>query len=566
MKALRLLLVAVFAFAGEPSAAAGAAIASAQPLATAAGAEILDRGGNAFDAAIAVAATLGVVEPYNSGLGGGGFFLLHRVADGHETVIDARETAPAAAHRDMYLDAKGEVIARASLDGALAAAIPGLPAALVYLASHYGRLPLRLSLAPAIRAARHGFPVSPIYRERAQGRLAALRADPAAARTFLVDDEAPPLGHCLIQDDLATALADLAVGTFFDERRITAWAQAVQAAGGIWQPRDLLTYRVIERSPLYGGYHGMRVTSVPPPSSGGVVLIQALNLLAAYDLDGLDVVTRAHLIVEALRRAYRDRAIYLGDPGHVKVPMRKLTGADHARQQGRSIAIDRATPSAELGDTGPATEAAGHTTHFSIVDAEGNRVAATLSLNAPFGSAYMASGTGILLNNEMDDFSLKPGAPNLYGLVGAEANAIAAGKRPLSSMTPAFLEMDGRVAVLGTPGGSRIISMVLLAALDFAARRPPASWVTLPRFHHQYLPDVIQFEPGAFTGHDQTGLRRLGHALQPLANDYGNMQAIQIDARGPTAAADPRGEGLAAVVGNDPGIPGVVNPCLAVAN
>ncbi|MBZ0072605.1 MAG: gamma-glutamyltransferase [Gammaproteobacteria bacterium] len=528
-----------------------AAIASAHPLATEAGFEVLAAGGNAFDAAVGVSAALAVVEPYSSGIGGGGFWLLHRAADGFETMLDGRERAPLAAHRDLYLDAQGEVIAGRSIDGALAAGIPGEPAALAHLATQYGRLPLGVSLAPAIRLAREGFQVDALYRRYAGFRQAALAQSAAAAQLFLVDGEPPPLGHRLVQTELATTLATLARDGhdgFYKGDIAARLVAGVRAGGGIWTTEDLAAYRVVEREPLRGEYGELRITTVAPPSSGGVVLLTALNILTGYDVETLDAATRTHVIVEALRRAYRDRAEYLGDPDFVAMPITRLIHPFYAAGLRASLRLDRATPSASLRGTQPAVDGP-HTTHFSILDAEGNRVAATLSINYPFGAAFVPPGTGVLLNDEMDDFSARPGTPNAYGLVGAEANAIAPGKRMLSSMTPTFLERDDQVAILGTPGGSRIISMVLLGTLEFAAGRPVTDWVSRPRFHHQYLPDVVQFEPGAFDADLQQALVARGHRLAPLDHPYGNMQAILWDRRADTvtAASDPRGAGLAEV-------------------
>jgi len=292
----------------------------------------------------------------------------------------------------------------------------------------------------------------------------------------------------------------------------------------------------------------MTVVSAAPPSSGGVVLLTMLHILQQFDLGRLSEADRIHLLVEAMRRAYRDRAQYLGDPDFVSMPLRRLLSPDYAAGLAAGIRLDRATPSSAL--PGVAGLSGGRdTTHFSILDREGNRVAATLSINYPFGSGFVPPGTGVLLNDEMDDFSAKPGVANVYGLVGAEANAIAPEKRPLSSMTPTFLESDKGIAILGTPGGSRIISMVLLAALEYAAGRSPKAWVTRPRFHHQYLPDEIQLEPGALDEGVLRALRSKGHRLKELENPYGNMQAILWDKREGRvlAASDPRGNGRAAV-------------------
>ena len=546
------LLIFVLLFAWLPAlhadVAPADAIASAHPLATEAGREILAAGGNAFDAAVAVTAALAVVEPMSSGLGGGGFWLLHRARDNRDVMIDGREKAPLTAHRDMYLDEQGEVIPTLSVDGPLAAAIPGTPAAIAHLAEHYGRLSLAKSLAPAIRLAQQGFPVDALYRNQAEFRLEVLRASPAAARVFLADGHVPATGTVIKQPDLAHTLQTIArhgAKGFYEGALATRLVQGVRAAGGIWSEDDLANYTVMERAPVRGHYQGIRITSAPPPSSGGIALITILNILAGYDLENLPTLTRAHLIIEAMRRAYRDRADYLGDPGYTKVDVTRLTHPFYAAGLRATIRPDRATPSASLPGTLPAP-ASPHTTHFSVLDSVGNRVAATLTINFPFGSGFMVPDTGVLLNDEMDDFSAKPGAPNVYGLVGGEANAIAPGKRPLSSMTPTFLEDEHGVAILGTPGGSRIISMVLLATLDFAAGHGPDSWVNLKRFHHQFLPDVVQYEPGALTPEVIAGLEQIGHDLKALDDSYGNMQAIFWDRKqGTSAASDPRGIGRA---------------------
>jgi gamma-glutamyltranspeptidase/glutathione hydrolase len=526
-----------------------AAISSAHPLATRAGMEVLGAGGNAFDAAVAVSAALAVVEPYSSGLGGGGFWLLHRAHDGFEVVIDGRERAPLAAPRDMYLDSEGEVVSGLSVNGALAAGIPGEPAALVHIAERYGRLPLQRSLLPAIRLASNGFLVDEHYRRLAGLRLLAMQEDPETARIFLDADDIPDIGVRILQPELADTLEALGragYAGFYRGPVAESLVGGVRAAGGIWTLQDLEQYRAVEREPVRGEYRGLRIVSVPPPSSGGVVLISMLNILSGFRLDEYDVATRAHLVIESMRRGYRDRAEYLGDSDFVPVPVARLLSQTHAETLRSSINAAKATPSASLGryTTDPGGQ---DTTHFSILDGAGNRVAATLSINYPFGACIVPPGTGVLLNNEMDDFSTKPGAPNLYGLVGAEANAIAPGKRPLSSMTPVFAENDSGVAILGTPGGSRIITMVLLGVLDLAAGNQPASWVALPRFHHQFLPDVVQYEPGAFAGSLSEALAARGHSLQPLDAPYGNMQAIYWDRDSDRvfAASDPRGGGEA---------------------
>ncbi|MDO9142046.1 MAG: gamma-glutamyltransferase [Methylobacter sp.] len=547
-----LLLTAVFAATQVYADATKAAIASAHPLATAAGFEILARGGNVFDAAVAVSATLAVVEPSGSGLGGGGYWLLHREADGFETMIDGREKAPLAAHHAMYLDKTGTVIPRLSLDGALAAAIPGLPAGLVHLSEKYGRLPLADSLQPAIRAAKNGFAIGEKYRKLLKFRAEVIKQHPPTAQIFLADGEIPKAYAILRQTDLANTLehlADSGKNGFYTGKIADKLVSGVNKAGGIWTKQDLADYRIVERTPVTGHYRGINITSAAPSSSGGIVLIQALNILSGYDLTQVDELTRKHLIVEAMRRAYHDRSLYLGDPDFVDIPVRRLLNEDYAAGLRSSLRLDKALPSEQLaGQNQPQPEGV-NTTHFSIIDEQGNRVAATLSINFPFGAGLVAAGTGVLLNNEMDDFASLPGAMNGYGLVGGVANAIAPGKRMLSSMTPTFLDDGQHVAVLGTPGGSRIISMVLLAALDFAQGNAPDSWVKVPRFHHQFMPDVVEYEHDAVSSDELSGLAAMGHQLKPARYSYGDMQAVQWHktTHQLTAASDRRGEGQALV-------------------
>jgi gamma-glutamyltranspeptidase/glutathione hydrolase len=543
------LLLASIALASERPRAA--AIASAHPLATEAGHEVLAAGGNAFDAAVAVSAALAVVEPYSSGLGGGGFWLLHRAEDGFETMLDGRERAPMAAHRDLYLDGQGEVVPGLSIDGSLAAGIPGQPAALVHLAENYGRLPLSRSLAPAIRLARTGFPVDEHYRDMARRRLDALRGSPAAAAQFLSGGEVPPLGHLIRQPALAQTLEAVVTGGrdgFYKGAVAQGLVDGVRAAGGIWTLEDLALYRVVEREPIRGEYRGMRIISAAPPSSGGVVLVTMLNMLSQFDLEACSPGQKKHLIIEAMRRAYRDRARYLGDPDVVEMPIDRLIHPFYAAGLARDIDPERATPS--LAPQPQAAVSEGRdTTHLSILDGEGNRVAATLSINYPFGSGFVPPGTGVLLNDEMDDFSARPGSPNVYGLVGGEANAIAPGKRMLSSMTPTFVETAAGLAILGTPGGSRIITMLLQAVLEIEQGGGPEAWVGVPRFHHQYLPDEVQYEPSALSADEITALTRMGHVLKPLERGYGNMQAVfwETQTGEVSAASDPRGVGGAVV-------------------
>ena len=531
------------------------AIASAHPLATEAGFEILAAGGNAFDAAVAVSAVLGVVEPSSSGFGGGGFWLIHRAEDNYQAMIDGRETAPAAAHRDMYLDDDGNFQRLSSLNGPLAAGIPGLPAALVELTENYGKLSLNQNLAAAERIAREGFEVDAHYLKMAGFRHEALLASPAAAAIFLDNGNPPTAGFKLTQTDLAAVIKAMqrkGRDGFYAGKVAKKLVNGVTAAGGIWTVDDLSEYRVKTRDVVTGSYHNLKIVTAPPPSSGGVALVTALNILEPFQLHEQPPITRKHLIIEAMRRAYRDRAQYLGDPDFVDVPHNLLESKAYAAGLRAGIRTDRATSSDQLPGVTPDYEGT-DTTHFSVMDVAGNRVAGTLSINIPFGAAFVSPGTGVLLNDEMDDFSAKEGEPNTYGLVGAAANAIAPYKRPLSSMTPTFVERGNDVAILGTPGGSRIISMVLLGLLEFAeGADDPTAWVSTPRYHHQYLPDEVQFEKGGLDADTQAALTELGHELKERQRNYGNMQAIfsSVDSNGNPqmqAAADPRRKGLAEV-------------------
>ena len=518
------LFISTLLFAQQNGGQAG--IASAHPLATSAGFEILEQGGNAFDAAVAISATLAVVEPMSSGLGGGGFWLLHRASDGFQVMVDGREKAPAAATQNMYLDKQKKVIPGLSINGAQAAAIPGVPAALVHLATKYGRLPLRESLQPAIRVAEKGFTVYPRYRTLLKFRKSHLNSD--AGRIFLTaKGEVPAVGTLIRQADLASTMRRLAIGGrngFYQGETAEKLIQSVKTAGGIWTLADLDAYQVTERVPVTGSYKGARIVSAALPSSGGILLVEMLNILSGFDLDALPPVQQKQKLIEAMRLAYRDRAEFLGDADFIQVDQALLTSMAYADNIRKNI-TDRATPSDFLSNS-PLPEGE-DTTHFSVVDSEGNRVSATLSINYPFGSGLVAAGTGVVLNNEMDDFSTSPGIENSFGLIGSNANAISAGKRPLSSMTPTFVEKDDSVLVVGTPGGGRIITMVLIAIMDFIHNRGGLyDWVVQGRFHHQYHPDVVQFELGGLSKAEQNELSLLGYELREIQRKYGNMMAV----------------------------------------
>ncbi|GMU44862.1 MAG: gamma-glutamyltransferase [Xanthomonadales bacterium] len=523
---------------------AAAAIASANWQATAAGFDTLARGGNAFDAAVAVSAALSVVEPESSGLGGGGFFLLHRAADGKAVFVDAREKAPAAASRDMYLDAAGRPQRERSTNGPLAAAVPGLPAGLALLAERYGRLPLKDSLAPAIRLARKGWTWSDKNAAMIAFRAPQLQHSPAARALFLRAGKPPKPGQRMRNRDIAAVLERLAEeghAGFYQGRTAELLVDGVRAAGGIFTLEDLAGYRAVERAPLRFDYRGQTILTAPPPSSGGVALVGLFQILAGYPLDRWQRVPRLHVAIEAMRRVYRDRAIYLGDPDFVQMPMDMLLSPHYAAGLRASIDTTRATPSDTLPGIGAGPEGR-DTSHFSIIDAEGNVAAVTQSVNLPFGAAFVAPGTGFVLNNEMDDFSVKPGVPNAFGLIGEDANAIAPGKRPLSSMSPTILLGSERVAAIGTPGGSRIITMVFQGLSLLLDGKSAAEAVAAPRIHHQYQPDSVSIEPGALNAEESAALAARGHTIATADQTWGNMQIVlwNLATGAVEAASDPR--------------------------
>ncbi|KFE45823.1 gamma-glutamyltransferase [Pseudomonas syringae] len=546
--ALCLLTAQVALAADSTRSAQHAAIASPHPEATAAGREIMVAGGNAFDAAVAVSAALAVVEPYGSGLGGGGFFLLRQSGEQPRYIfLDAREKAPLKATYDLYRR-DGKVQPSLSLNGPLAAAIPGLPAALVELAERYGKLPLSISMAPAVRLAYKGFAVDSIYRQRATARLSALRDDPESARLFLRRGEVPALGEIIKQPELGATLnrlADRGREGFYNGLTAQSLINGVRAAGGIWCLDDMDRYRVATREPLRFKLDDKReLISAPPPSAGGIALAQSLTMLGQLPWRDADKVQRAHYVVEVLRRAYRDRGL-LGDPDFVANPISHLLDREYLTQLASGISPRDATSSSSLPPS-PQWREGEHTTHFATLDREGNAVAATLSVNLPFGAAFTAPGTGVVLNDEMDDFAADPQGINAYGLAGSQANSIAAGKRPLSSMSPSFIESPTEFTAFGTPGGSRIPSMVLLSMLQYLDGQPIATWPAVPRYHHQYLPDVIEHEPGAFSTGEMIDLQARGYTLKDIKHVYGNQQVVfwHKDSGKVEAASDPRGLGV----------------------
>jgi gamma-glutamyltranspeptidase/glutathione hydrolase len=547
---VRVVAVALACVAADGSAFAAdkpshAAIASAHTLATAAGFEALDAGGNAFDAAVAVAAMLSVVEPQSSGIGGGGLFLLRRASDGKEVMVDARETAPAAVDSKDYLDASGQPDRDHALNGPLSAAIPGEPAGLAWIAKHYGKLPLAKSLAPAIRVAREGFqPDSRFLGGLVEEHDIVMRY-PGSVALYLVDGKPPAAGWIFRTPELAHVLELLARDGndgFYRGEIAKTLVDGVRAAGGKWTLDDLAKYQAKERVPLAFDYRGWHIVTAPPPSSGGIALSEMLNILSGYDLAKLDRVHRVHLVVEAMRRSYRDRAEYLGDPDYVKMPIAELTSPLYAAGLRASIHPDKATPS-DLLPGYMAPDESMHTSHFSIIDKDGNLVSGTQTVNTTFGSKMVVAGTGFVLNNEMDDFALVAGKPNAYGLVGNDNNAPKPGSRPLSSMTPSFLVGKDKIGVIGTPGGSRIITMVLEGILAFIDGDLPEKLVANPRYHHQYLPDVVSAEKAAFTPEEIEALEAMGHKVSESERRWGFMNAVSWDRKTGEmhAGADPRG-------------------------
>lgn len=521
-------------------------VSTPHPLATEVGIRVLGQGGNAVDAAIAVSAALAVVEPYGSGLGGGGFYLLRLHHQPQQYFfLDARETAPAAAGADLYL-LDGQVQRELSLDGALAAAIPGLAAAFDALQEH-ARLPLAQNLQPAIELARQGFAVDATYVERAGWRLSALQRDAESSMIFLQQGQLPQPGWRLQQPELARTmvlLAEHGAGAFYRGELAQRMVDAVRQAGGIWQLQDLQDYRAVWRQPLQVtlAQERLLITS-PPPSAGGLSIAQALLMLQQLPWQQATGAQQVHLIVEAMRRAYRDRGL-LGDPDFIDNPLQQLLAQEHLQQLLAGLDTQRASDSSKLGEFAPVHEGS-QTTHFAVLDREGNAVAATLSLNMMFGAAFTVPDSGILLNDQMDDFAADVGASNAYGLVGSDANLIVAGKRPLSSMSPTFVESPSDFAAFGTPGGSRIPSMNLLAILSYLQGEQVQQWVATARYHHQFLPDELGVEPGALPDEVIAELERMGHRVRTLGRNYGNQQVIYWDKTSGSSAgaSDPRGQG-----------------------
>ena len=551
-----LLLVALVAAVRAPwndlvARGSKAAVVTAEPRATQIGLDVLQKGGNAVDAAVAVALALAVTHPQAGNLGGGGFQLI-RLADGRTAALDFRERAPKTANADMYLKADGSVDQDKVQFGSTAAGVPGSPAGLHHALQMFGTRKLSALAAPAIRLAREGFAVDHFLAADLRESKQELGRYESTRKVFFRDGEPLQQGDVLVQTDLAATLERFAANGpdgFYKGKTAALIVAQMQRDGGFVTAADLADYTVRERAPLVGSYRGHEVLTMPPVSSGGVALLQMLNMLSGYDLKALGFggSESIHLLSEVMRRAYADRSRWLGDPDHYQVPVEGLIGAEYAAKLRASI--DRDKVSAVAPGLPPGKQESDDTTHFSIVDEAGNAVACTTTINSTFGAMVVVDGAGFLLNNEMDDFSAKPGVPNQFGLVGGKANAIAPGKRMLSSMTPTIVSKDGQLRlVLGAPGGGRIITAVLqtlLNVVDHGMGLEQA--VRAPRIHHQWLPDELVWEPLALPPDVRQALAKKGHTFAARPRGIGQMFAIQVHQDGTrVGVCDHRSGGAAA--------------------
>ena len=544
-----LLVPCATAFEPQPVYARQAMVVTAEHHATNVGIDILRDGGNAVDAAVAIGLALAVTEPNAGNLGGGGFMLI-RLQDGRETFLDFRERAPASAHRDMYLDKNGDPTADSVL-GYRAAGVPGTVRGLSMALKKYGTKSWPSMVEPALRLARKGVPVTwDLARSlRSSGRLGRF---PESRRIFLNGGRFFALGDKLEQEDLAATLERLArhgPDEFYTGETARLIAEDMAANGGTIAKEDLAAYAPVERKPVIGNYRGHMILSAPPPSSGGAGVIQILNILEEFDLTetGAGSAPTIHLVAEAMRRFFADRARFFGDTDFVEIPLRGMLSKKYAAAQRASIKRDRSTPSPEVGESAPAAYESDETTHYSVIDRDGNAVAVTYTLNGGYGSGVTAKGTGILLNNEMDDFTAKPGSPNAYGLLQSENNAIEPGKRPLSAMSPTIVMTDGQPRlVLGAQGGPAIITsvtQVILDVIDFGMNVQQA--VDFPRFHHQWMPDMLYLEPSGHSAETRRALESRGHRLN-FGRRLGHVGAIEARGSVVMGAADSRSEGVAA--------------------
>jgi len=527
-------------------------VVAQEALAARIGAEFLHKGGNAVDAAVAVGFALAVTYPRAGNIGGGGFMVIHR-ASGEDIAIDYRETAPAAINEKSFLDAQGNADPQKSRDSALAIGVPGTVAGLALAAEKYGsgRFTLADLIAPAIALARYGIAVADDTADSLPRDRARLARWLSTAQIFLKSDgTALAPGDRLVQGDLADTLGAIAKNgprAFYEGVIAEQLATAVRAAGGVMTADDLKGYRAIERAAVRGTYRGYDIVSMPPPSSGGVVLVEMLNILEGYDLAHDEAAQALFLMVEAMKRAYADRAVFLGDPDRVEVPVARLTSKQHAAEWRATIDPAHASPASEVRPGRPPAPEGRNTTHFSVVDRFGNAVSNTYTLNFSYGVGLVAAGTGVVLNNELDDFAAKPEAPNAYGLIGYQANAPGPGKRPLSSMTPTIVLKDGKpYLVTGSPGGSLIINVVLQIVTNVIDRGMDiAGAVSAPRVHNQWMPDLVFAEPG-LSGDLIAALQARGDKVM-VRRLPTSANSIQVTAAGFVGAADPRSRGALAV-------------------
>ena len=530
-------------------------VSSVSEIASRVGVDVLKRGGNAIDAAVAVGLALAVVWPSAGNIGGGGFMVI-RMADGRTTAIDYREMAPAAAHRNVYLDEKGEYIKESSQYGHRAAGVPGTVAGMALALEKYGRLKWATVIEPARRLAAEGFPVWYQLERSLKGSSTQLSRYPETKRIFLRDGKPYETGETFRQPELAavlTRLKSFGPREFYSGRTARLIEAAMKRAAGNGTPwmtvEDLKNYRAVERTPLRGNYRGYEVITMPPPSSGGIAMLAMLNILERYDLKGMGAGSAAalHLQVEAMRRAFADRAEFLGDPDFVKVPVAGLTSRGYADRQAATIDPLRATPSSVIGHGDPVPYESEETTHFTVVDSDGNVVSNTYTLNDGYGNKITVEGAGFLLNNEMDDFAPKPGSTNFYGLIQGEANAVAARKRPLSSMTPTIVLRDGQLQfAVGSPGGPTIINTVtqiILNIIDFGMNIQQA--IDWPRLHHQWMPDEIRYEPLGVNPDTLRRLQEMGHRFATMPRNIGDAEGIMIEekTRVRLGGSDPRLDG-----------------------
>ena len=520
-------------------------VASEQGLATQVGLDILKQGGNAIDAAVAVGFALAVVLPNAGNIGGGGFMVLHDDKTGKDVAIDFREIAPAKASRDMYLDNQGNVIDGKSLFTHDASGVPGTVAGMEYALKKWGTMPLSKVLEPAIKLADKGFIVSDVLAQTLKEEKSTLGKWSASKAIFFKNGEPLKSGDLLVQKDLAKSLRLIAkqgAKAFYQGEIATKIAKEMQSHGGTMTLEDLKAYKVVERQPIIGDYRGYKVVTMPPPSSGGVHLIEILNMLEHYPIkeDGVNSAKNIHHMAESMKLAYADRSEYLGDPDFVKIPVTGLTSKAYANELVKTIDDNKARLSSNIKPGKPQPYESDQTTHFSVMDKAGNAVAVTYTLNLNFGSGIVVEGTGILLNNEMDDFSVKPGVPNAFGLVGGAANAIEAKKRPLSSMTPTIVMKNNKPwLVTGSPGGARIITTVLQSVVNTIDHEMnPAEAIITPRVHHQWLPDELRVEEGISPDTIKL-LQDKGHKVVTKA-PMGRIQIIQADDSGFYGYSDPR--------------------------